>query len=105
MSLNKSQFNYDRRNLDHQQTGYVNNVLRSPSPQKKAAASPVRHRGRSPDKIGVKAASPTREVHAQRMKVKDQVPRQNIKVYKKDDAPKAKDTQADHILRVQKLTY
>ena len=78
MSENKSQFNYDRRNLDHQQTGYVNNVLRSPSPQKKtygSAASPVRHRGRSPDKVGVKAASPTREVHTQKMKVKDAVPR------------------------------
>ena len=100
-----SQYNYDRRNLDHQQTGYVNNHLRSPSPQKKAAVSPTRHRGRSPDKVGVKVASPTREVHAQRMKVKDSVPRQNIKVYKKDDNNKVKDTQADNILKVSKLTY
>ena len=98
MAENRSHYNYDRVNLDHQQTGYVNNALRSPSPQKKIPSkskgieSPKRHRGRSPDKIGVKAASPTREVHAQRMKVKDQVPRDNIKVYKKADTSKVRDT-------------
>ena len=39
------------------------------------------------------------------MKVKDAVPRDNIKVYKKADAKGDKDTQHDQILKVQKLTY